>query len=89
MYIEFVVVFIFFALFILLMAVGVIFGKKELKGSCGGLGRVMGEDCMFCEKKDECTHEQEHEPCDNTKAPLAGSKNGNVALRVSLSEGLN
>lgn len=89
MYIEFVVAFIFFVLFILLMAVGVIVGKKELKGSCGGLGRIMGEDCMFCEKKDECTHEQEHGPCDDTQAPLEGGKNGNISLRISLSEGLN
>lgn len=37
------------------MAVGVIISKRELKGSCGGLGKVIGEDCMFCEKKEECT----------------------------------
>lgn len=36
------------------MAVGVIFSNKKLKGSCGGLGKVMGDDCMFCEKKEEC-----------------------------------
>ncbi len=36
------------------MAVGVIFSNRELKGSCGGLGKIMGEDCMFCDKKDEC-----------------------------------
>lgn len=39
---------------ILLMAVGAIFNKKVLKGSCGGLGTIMGEDCMFCDKKEEC-----------------------------------
>ncbi len=43
---------------ILLMAVGAIFNKKFLNGSCGGLGKLMGEDCMFCEKKDECEKEK-------------------------------
>ena len=83
---EILVTLLFFALFIAFMAVGVIFGKKELKGSCGGLGRVMGEDCMFCEKKDDCTHDQEHEPCEST--PLAAGKNGQINLQVSLAEGL-
>lgn len=36
------------------MALGVIFSNRNLKGSCGGLGKIMGEDCMFCEKKEEC-----------------------------------
>ena len=39
---------------IIAMAVGVIFSNRKLKGSCGGLGRVMGEDCLFCDKKEEC-----------------------------------
>ena len=34
---------------VLAMAVGVIFSNKSLKGSCGGLGAVMGEDCELCE----------------------------------------
>lgn len=41
------------------MAIGVILAKKELKGSCGGLGKVIGEDCMFCEKKEECKENPE------------------------------
>ena len=40
------------------MAIGVIFSNRELKGSCGGLNKLMGEDCQFCDKKDQCTHEE-------------------------------
>jgi hypothetical protein len=36
------------------MAIGVILSNRSLKGSCGGLGAIMGDDCMFCEKKDKC-----------------------------------
>ena len=36
------------------MAIGAMLSGKELKGSCGGLGSIMGEDCSFCEHKDKC-----------------------------------
>lgn len=36
------------------MALGVIFSNKPLKGSCGGLGRVMGNSCELCGKKEQC-----------------------------------
>jgi uncharacterized protein len=36
------------------MALGVIFSNKPLKGSCGGLGRIMGKSCEICGKKEEC-----------------------------------
>ena len=36
-------------LMILLMAVGVLMGKEPLKGTCGGLNRIMGDrDCPVC-----------------------------------------
>ena len=41
---------------VLAMAVGVIFNNKSLKGSCGGLGTVMGDDCDLCENKDKCNN---------------------------------
>ncbi len=36
------------------MALGVVFSNKPLKGSCGGLGKIMGTKCMFCSSKKEC-----------------------------------
>ena len=57
---TFLITFIVLVVVILAMAVGVIFSNKELKGSCGGLGKVMGEDCMFCEKKEECDELKKH-----------------------------
>lgn len=50
----FVITFFVLVLFIAFMAVGVIFSNKRLKGSCGGLGKVMGDKCSFCGKKEEC-----------------------------------
>lgn len=31
------------------MSVGVIFGRKPLTGSCGGVGKALGEDNYTCE----------------------------------------
>lgn len=43
----FLTTFVIIATVVLLMAVGVMFGRKALKGSCGG---PEGRDC-FCTKK--------------------------------------
>ena len=55
----YIISFIVIAVMVSGMAVGVIFSNKELKGSCGGLNKVIGEDCYFCDKKDECTENPE------------------------------
>lgn len=54
----FLITFLVLGLCIAAMAVGVIFSNRKLKGSCGGLGVVMGEDCMFCDKKEQCDEEK-------------------------------
>ena len=51
------------------MAVGVIFSNKKLRGSCGGLNKVLGDDCMFCEKKDRCSDEKK-EKCEGPTPDL-------------------
>jgi uncharacterized protein len=57
----FIITFLTMASFIFLMAIGVILVGKRLKGSCGGLGSIMGEDCMFCSKALECKKRKEQE----------------------------
>ena len=47
--ITFFVSLIAIVLMILFMAVGVLMGKEPLKGTCGGLNRIMGDrDCPVC-----------------------------------------
>ena len=51
---TFLAVLVLFAFAMLAMAVGVLFGGKRLKGSCGGLGAVLNADgeqvCGICGK---------------------------------------
>lgn len=34
------------------LAIGVVFGRPPIKGSCGGLNCVKGADCGACKAKD-------------------------------------
>lgn len=37
------------------MAIGVILSDRRIKGSCGGIGAIMGESsCDMCAMKDKC-----------------------------------
>jgi hypothetical protein len=36
-------------LVVTIMSVGVIFGRKPIKGSCGGVGQALGEEDYVCE----------------------------------------
>lgn len=44
-----IITFSVFVLFFLFMGVGYIFKKQPLKGSCGGVANLMGDEyCQFC-----------------------------------------
>lgn len=47
---EFIISFAVFLLVVLMMAIGVIFSHKKLKGSCGGLASVGIEKSCDCEE---------------------------------------
>lgn len=53
---------------VLIMSVGVIFKRKPITGSCGGIANLMGS-CDVCDMKSECVEKQKHqcedEDCDD------------------------
>lgn len=51
-----------FATVVLIMSVGVIFKRKPIAGSCGGIANLMGS-CDLCEKKSECIEKKAQEDC--------------------------
>jgi len=46
---ELTLAFVVLALIMVGMAIGVIMGKKPLKGSCGGVGAALGETDYVCD----------------------------------------
>ncbi|WP_341537584.1 (Na+)-NQR maturation NqrM [Motiliproteus coralliicola] len=59
------VVFVTFVAVIGLTSVGVMMGRKPIKGSCGGVGAVLGEKDYICpvcgDDPNKCEKEQEAE----------------------------
>lgn len=70
---EFIIAFIAFAFFFLFMALGLIVQGKPLKGSCGGVAKLMGnEDCEICGGDPlKCDEEQEKQSQANENKDLA------------------
>ncbi len=48
---TFIATFIFFIIVMLIMSIGVIFGRKAIKGSCGGANNGTCGCAKKCEKK--------------------------------------
>lgn len=49
----------FFGIAIFIMSLGVMFKRKPIQGSCGGIANIMG-GCDFCHHKSECTEKLKH-----------------------------
>jgi hypothetical protein len=45
----FLITFLLMAVVIVIMSVGVVFGRKPVQGSCGGMNNVVGlKECEIC-----------------------------------------
>lgn len=47
---------------ILIMSVGVLFKRKPIQGSCGGIANFTGS-CDICERKSDCFDRLKHAEC--------------------------
>ncbi|MAZ89748.1 MAG: hypothetical protein CL693_19100 [Cellvibrionaceae bacterium] len=60
---TFVLTLIVLLLFVVAMSVGVLMGRKPLKGSCGGVGAALGEEDYVCDlcggDPQKCEEEQQ------------------------------
>lgn len=46
---TFILTLVVLLLFVVAMSVGVLMGRKPLKGSCGGVGAALGEENYVCD----------------------------------------
>ena len=67
-------VFLVFAAFVVLMSVGVMLGRKPITGSCGGVGKALGEpnyNCDICGGDESKCEESKLEQMSSNVAYLA------------------
>lgn len=64
---------LFMLLVVALMSVGVIFGRKPITGSCGGVGKALGEKEYVCDicGGDESKCEEKQQATEDEKKSLA------------------
>lgn len=53
------------------MSIGVIFGRKPISGSCGGVGSQVGGGCSVCGR--------DSGSCEDDEGPVPGSENSDSA----------
>ncbi len=68
--VEFIIIFAALLIFIALMAIGVMFRRKPIAGSCGGLANVGIEKACDCDKV--CSNQQEVEKEQQNKKKCKG-----------------
>ncbi|ABQ13711.1 (Na+)-NQR maturation NqrM [Dichelobacter nodosus] len=64
----FIIAFVMFTVVILAMAVGVLFGRKPISGSCGGLASVGVKRACGC--TDVCRNEIKNEETPSSPPPV-------------------
>ncbi|HTF84043.1 MAG TPA: (Na+)-NQR maturation NqrM [Cellvibrio sp.] len=64
---------VFMLVVVALMSVGVIFGRKPITGSCGGVGKALGEKEYVCDicGGDESKCEEKQQAAANAEKSLA------------------
>ena len=80
---TFLIVFVVLMLVIVASSVGVIMGRKPIKGSCGGVGAALGEKDYLCPvcgddpnlcEKEQAQAEAEQKASDDLSYELAAKK---------------
>ncbi|MEC5209848.1 hypothetical protein RCH20_000900 [Psychrobacter sp. PL15] len=69
------ITFTVFVLFFIFMGVGYMFKKQPLRGSCGGVAKLMGnEKCSYCgDDPNKCDSINDNQQIDSVKAAQLGS----------------
>lgn len=53
----FVITLVVVSISFLAMCLGTLLFKRTIKGSCGGIKKIMNLQCLFCDKRQDCSEE--------------------------------